>query len=220
MVLRDIYGSGITENNTRVEASRFSIKAEGFVRLPDGSENTATKIGSIFSTADPESLSLSLSCNIDIRTAGIWNISIVESGAAVVTHFDGSPFKLEVHPGVTEPENCRGSSESPGIITSGDSWEFTVQAFDKFNNPTSHSSDQFELWFKGREKGTEATEEALKRRTPTSPVLCISSSHNIIFLFPPRRCFRLPPRIGSLLVRLQKCGPPSWKSSISCGALE
>jgi len=116
------------------ELHRFQISATGFLT---GTNHTTTITGEVLTAA---------AASIKIDFAGVWTVSITE-GLLIPQHLHGSPYEIVLEPSPTDPQNC--ASNPPASATAGEPFEFSLGAFDAYDNPTRHVTDAFEAFFDG-----------------------------------------------------------------------
>ena len=153
MTLRDSNNRNVAAAFNRPLPTRYSIYAEGNVRLADGTLSLAKVDGSVAQGSLPGELV----SHIELRGAGVWSLSIIESGAVVKTHLLGSPFEVVVLTAETSAPNCITMYKN--TMYENDFLQVSISTFDRHSNPTSFENDVFVGWFEGSEDETGEKEE-------------------------------------------------------------
>lgn len=123
-------------HTTNASVLELQVSATGVF---PGTDVPATLTGSVVhdSSLPPHA---SLAASITIPYAGDWLLHVTQ-GTASVQNFLDSPLQLHVSPAATDPQSCE--VECSKVFIAGDVISATVEPFDEFHNPTSHSNDSF-----------------------------------------------------------------------------
>jgi len=141
--LRDRHDDPIAADyDASFEVSTFTVVAHGYAESAAGPVPIEM----------PGTISLSggtVTALVDIRFAGEWRLELDENFPLHKQSIGESPITITVAPGPTVPSSCQ--LEYNSTITAGDRLTVWMSTFDKFNNPTNRSADEFEVSFDGGE---------------------------------------------------------------------